>query len=96
MRLSVKSRGGRGGERRRRSEQASLAILTRLRRLEYLLLTLLDPPAVRWVTDTILQNMLEVIKDGHRGDNTREAVQILDKGPDVGQGEGDDGIDGET
>ncbi len=90
--LSVKSAGGRGGERRRRSLQASLAVLGRLRRLEAMVVSLLSPAQVRWVTDAQLKSMIQSILDGWGG-NPREAVQVLDQGSDVGQGKRNAGID---
>ncbi len=93
--LSVESMGGRGGERRRRSKRAELASLGRLRRLEVLIVTLLYPQKVRWVTDPQVKAMIEAIIDGWGG-HPREAVQVLDEGPDDGQGEGDDGTDREV
>lgn len=85
--LTVKSKGGRGGARRSRARQSTTALLLRLRRTEHLLLSLLEPESVRWLTDTRIKAMLRDIRDGLGGHNDGEEVQVLDQGSDDGQGQ---------
>ena len=74
--LTVPSKGGRGGARRSRARQSSIALLGRLRRLETLVLTMLSPQDVRHVTDSDVKAMLQAIGDAHRGYISGEEVQV--------------------
>ncbi len=87
--LTVKSKGGRGGARRSRARQSTTALLLRLRRTEHLLMALLSPQNVRWLTDTRIKAMLQDVIDGWAGNNGEE-IRIPQTGSVDGQGEGND------